>query len=324
VSDIEILDGAIPLWLEERGWKSPERILGGRNNRIFRVQGNEGAAALKVYYRGLGDSRDRFAAERAFYAVADQAGVSAPRWLDSDETLGISLLSWIEGRELSANSSLDDAYSAAAFLTGVNQGTAAEKGISFDASEARFSIADHVALLDARLELLEDSARGWPALADFVFSTLRPFARSAGERLMGSSAADFSAWGGRRILSPGDFGLHNALRQDDGRIVFFDFEYSGWDDPVKTAADIFLQPEKPVDWALLPDFCDGLGLWPGLEDRVRAWAPFFASKWAVILLGSAARSAARRREFAGESTDEAGIAAQIAKAGTVIRRGELV
>jgi Ser/Thr protein kinase RdoA (MazF antagonist) len=324
VSDIEILDGAILLWLEERGWKSPQRILGGRNNRIFKVSGNEGPAALKIYYRGPGDVRDRFAAERAFYAVVERVGVSAPRWLDSDEPLGISLLSWINGRELNANTSLDDVHSAAVFLTGVNQGTAAEKGVPFDASEARFSIADHVALLEERLELLEDAARGWPALADFVSSTLRPFARSAGERLMGSPDADFNAWGGRRILSPGDFGLHNALRQDNGRIVFFDFEYSGWDDPVKTVADIFLQPEKPVDWALLPDFCDGLDMRPGLEDRVRAWAPFFASKWAVILLGSAARSAARRREFAGESTDEAVIAAQIAKAGTVIRRGELV
>jgi hypothetical protein len=323
VSNVEILDGPISLWLEERGWGSPERILGGRNNRLFRVQGHEEPAALKIYYRGPGDSRDRFAAERAFYAVAERAEVPAPRWLDSNESLGISLLSWVEGRQLGANPSADDVRSAAAFLTQVNQGTEEEKGVSFEASEARFSTADHAALLEERLECLEDAAREWSALADFVASTLRPFARNVRGSLMGSPEADFSAWGGLRILSPGDFGLHNAMRQEDGRIVFFDFEYSGWDDPVKTVADIFLQPEKPVDWALLPNFCDTLSAWPGLEQRVRAWAPFFASKWAVILLGSAARNAARRRQFAGEITDEALIAAQISKAETVLRRGGL-
>ena len=40
-----------------------------------------------------------------------------------------------------------------------------------------------------------------------------------------------------RTLSPSDFGFHNALKRSDGRIVFLDFEYFGWDDPAKMTAE---------------------------------------------------------------------------------------
>src|SRR5439155_21002106 len=46
----------------------------------------------------------------------------------------------------------------------------------------------------------------------------------------------------QRTLSPSDFGFHNALRQADGRIIFLDFEYFGWDDPAKMIADFLLHP----------------------------------------------------------------------------------
>ncbi len=45
-----------------------------------------------------------------------------------------------------------------------------------------------------------------------------------------------------RSLVPSDFGFHNSLRRNDGSLVFVDFEYFGWDDPVKLTADILLHP----------------------------------------------------------------------------------
>ena len=46
-----------------------------------------------------------------------------------------------------------------------------------------------------------------------------------------------------RILSPSDFGLHNAVLQTNGSLCFYDFEYAGWDDPAKTIADFFARPK---------------------------------------------------------------------------------
>jgi len=44
-----------------------------------------------------------------------------------------------------------------------------------------------------------------------------------------------------QILSPSDFGFHNALLTKDG-LKFIDFEYFGWDDPVKLTCDFLLHP----------------------------------------------------------------------------------
>ena len=47
------------------------------------------------------------------------------------------------------------------------------------------------------------------------------------------------------ILSPSDFGFHNSLRRDK-KIIFFDFEYFGKDDPVKLVADFLLHPGMKI------------------------------------------------------------------------------
>ena len=306
------------------GWKakatpSPKGFQGGRNNRVFKVRGQGEPAALKIYYRGPEDTRDRFAAERAFYEIVAKRDVAAPQLLDCDEQLGVSLLSWIEGEPVGESIGDKEIGAVAGFLAGVNEPVPAEE-VPFTASEACFTTAEHFQLLEGRIAKLQKAASQAPILAHFLDAKLAPFVARVRRSLATNSKAEFRSMERRHIVSPGDFGLHNAMRGADGTIMFFDFEYSGWDDPVKTVADIFLQPEKPVDWKLLPGLCAELRAWPDLHDRVRVWLPFFAAKWAVILLGPAANDAAERRRFAGEEADAEAIERQIAKAGSVMER----
>ncbi|MDB3920167.1 hypothetical protein N9349_05380, partial [Candidatus Pelagibacter sp.] len=44
-----------------------------------------------------------------------------------------------------------------------------------------------------------------------------------------------------RILSPSDFGLHNTLSEKN-KLHFIDFEYFGWDDPIKLICDFVWHP----------------------------------------------------------------------------------
>ena len=44
-----------------------------------------------------------------------------------------------------------------------------------------------------------------------------------------------------QLLSPSDFGFHNAIQTKNG-LRFIDFEYFGWDDPVKLTSDFVLHP----------------------------------------------------------------------------------
>ena len=57
------------------------------------------------------------------------------------------------------------------------------------------------------------------------------------------------------VLSPSDFGFHNALLGPDGKLCFIDFEYAGWDDPAKLICDFFCQPQTPVPQAHLGFIC---------------------------------------------------------------------
>lgn len=322
LSKQEHLSDSVSNWLQDRGYTLSERVSGGRNNRMFKVRGAAGAAALKVYYRGANDNRDRFSAERACYSLAAKTGVAAPQWLDADEKLGVSLLGWIDGVPLGVEVGEAEVDAAVDFLVKLNRPSPSRADFPHKASEACFSVEEHLQLLHNRIEKAQQSAPASGALGDFFGVSLPAFFAQVRKTLPSKEKAEFRDAGHGALFSPGDFGLHNALRRDDGSIVFFDFEYSGWDDPVKTVADVFLQPEKPVDWKFLPRFCARLEDWPGLEERVRAWLPFFAAKWAVILLGPVAKDAAERRRFAGQDLETAAIERQIEKASKVLLRVE--
>src|SRR5208282_1028404 len=61
----------------------------------------------------------------------------------------------------------------------------------------------------------------------------------------------------RRTLSPSDFGFHNARRRADRSLIFYDFEYFGWDDPVKPVCDFVLHPGMTISDAQRRGFVSG-------------------------------------------------------------------
>src|SRR4029077_9202981 len=85
---------------------------------------------------------------------------------------------------------------------------------------------------------------------DFVTRDLLPGWRAVERELQARAAGRGIAIDARLpdeavILSPSDFGFHNAL-VDGGRVGFVDFEYAGRDDPAKLIGDFFNQVERPV------------------------------------------------------------------------------
>ncbi len=278
----------IETWLARQGWgdASLVPVVGGTNNSVFRVEAARGRALLKISKPRSHDQRDRFGAEKDFYDLLEERALpGAPRRYAFDESLGVAVYEWIDGSPLERDISVKDLGDAMDFLVSVQPD--AGSGMERVASEACFSWPEHRHLIESRLRVLQD---GTAEVASFVREELVPFWRVMAAKLDRVEAADFSSGGGQRILSPGDFGFHNALRRPGGEIVFFDFEYAGWDDPAKTVADIFLQPERPVDLVHWDAFCEELMERAGLDrqfpGRASALLPLFGVKWACILLGS--------------------------------------
>jgi hypothetical protein len=283
-------------------------LSGGANNQVYRVDIPGGAPlVLKRYFFSPQDPRDRFHSEKSFYdliARADLPGRTprAEAW-DREDRLG--LFSWIEGRRLAKSEvTLDAVEQALGFYLALNDPRCLAGGEGMpEASEACFDLGSHFACVERRLKRLEtmerESTAGREAYA-FVLRHLQPSFENYKEKHASAQKEKDSLSPDQRCLSPSDFGFHNALVQADGRIVFFDFEYAGWDDPAKFLCDFLCQPEIPIPESLAPRCLDLLcRSVPGgtTRERVSLLLPLYRLKWCCILLNEFLSREQNRRVF---------------------------
>ncbi len=298
-------------------------IPGGRggNNRLERVEAEDGRVfALKSYPASTGDSRDRLGTEFAALTFLKVHGVAeVPTALARDQDGRHGLYQWIEGAPVEAptESDIDAALAFTARLHGLRH---AEAAVALPwASEAATSGAELLRQVDARLERLRQVAQDHPGLGDLLECGVVPIM----QRCRNISAfSDLAAES--RTLSPADFGFHNALRRPDGSLVFLDFEYFGWDDPVKLAAEFPLHPGMSLGESLQARWRDGIARVyedvPGFAGRLAAFRPLLAVRWALIVLNEFLPERWERRRAAGESDIEAARARQLDKARTLLAR----
>lgn len=302
-----------------------EPIEGGANNRVYRVETPSGPALLKAYFRHPADPRDRLGTEFGFLAFAWDNGVrSVPRPLARDDGEGLGLYEWIEGRRLAETDvGLEAVQAAAALSEEVNRHRERPEAARLGpASEACFTLAAHLALVDRRLERL--TAVEEPEVRAFAVDELGRFWSRARADLLAAAAArgvdprrELSP--ADRCLSPGDFGFHNALARPSGEISFLDFEYAGWDDPAKMIANFFCMPELGAGMEHWEVFAAGAlaahGGSEAAEERARLVLPAHRARWACILLNEFLPTEGERRRFAfGAQEAERRKAEQLAKA----------
>jgi len=170
-----------------------------------------------------------------------------------------------------------------------------------------------------RQQRLLDAAADEPELVDFMARLREERDRRAPPNDVG--LADQLA-PQHRTLSPSDFGFHNALRDRSGHIVFLDFEYFGWDDPVKLTADFILHPGMMLDGAARRRFAAGMAELhasdPDSRQRLRRHLPLIALRWCLILLNEFLPGHWARRMIAGGSDRMAAKASQLAKAKSML------
>lgn len=287
----------------------------GANNRIHRVETNRGVVAVKEYFRHVDDPRDRLASETKFlrYANAVAPGFT-PALLAHDPALGLAAMEFVDGRRLSKGDVASEHIDAAlSFFEALNAPSARGCAQLDDASESSHSIDGQLAIIDARvarlaavepaeavdtdaLEFVGRLRLRWAELA----TAIRAVAVRDGLDRDGDDAA--------RCVSPSDFGFHNALVNDAGRVRFIDFEYAGWDDVAKTVGDFLAQPAVPV-----PDRFAASFLWRCsaiLPDPSRAAAraqllrPAYLVKWCCIALNVFLPVHMARRRFANPALEE--------------------
>jgi len=286
------------------------RTAAGRNNRTYVVTASDGRrAVLKSYYHRPGNVRERLEREFAFSTYCERFGIAAaPRPLARDDGANLGLYEFIDGEKLAPGDVAEEhVVQAVEFVRSLqrHRGTP-EWNRMRSATEACHNAQQYHDSVDERLSYLVMFDHSEPAderLEAYLDNFLSLW-HDHGFRAQGFARRNRDPLPlAERILSPSDFGFHNALCERDGRIRFFDFEYAGWDDPAKLLCDFFCQPDVPVPISFAPWVAEQIGQDVAkpeamLERAERMW-PLHRLKWSLIMLNEFFPKGAARRAFAG-------------------------
>ena len=300
--------------------------MGGGNNRVFRVRmADNNSFALKEYPQRINDTRDRLGAEFMALRFLERCGIgNVPKAIATDPIAGFALYEWIDGVAVS-NTTEADIDAVLAFTACLHKFRDAPGAGDLPlASEACLAPIEVIAQLGRRLERLNEVAGSEPRLAKFLADEYVPVAQSAEAwSRRGYMAAGWAfeqpVAPEERSLSPSDFGFHNTIRRGDGTLVFVDFEYFGWDDPAKLAADFLLHPGMRLPPSQYERFRSGIvqiySENGAFAARLALVYPLYGLRWCMILLNEFLPERWEARRRAGVHVDrDAATAGQMEKA----------
>ena len=297
---------------------SIERIYGGQNNRLYRLTCSNSMSYVAKFYPSIASTqygpneRDRLTAEFSSLLFLYERGVdSVPKPIVSDTAFGCAIYQYVEGQKISPSDiTKQDVDQAVSFLVNIRNLCKSEGSSQLPAAaEACFSLQGVIQNIDdrlARLQKVPSDGKRYQQLHSFLARDFIP----AFTEIRQWSQWTFESWGmsldqelslNERTLSPSDFGFHNALRRPNGQIMFLDFEYFGWDDPVKMISDFLIHPAMTLDDCLKNRFVDGIltGFQQNelLRKRLTVLYPLFGLKWCMIILNEFLPEKLARRNF---------------------------
>ena len=268
----------------------------GGNNRTYCIETSSARYVVKHYFQHKGDKRDRLQSEYAFLGYAEQAEVAAvPCSLAQDPQSGMALYEYIAGEAIqSGEIGQAEVDAAIMFFLALNEPTARKAAEKLpQASEAAFSLHEHLENTEHRIRQLqqivlvdEEDHKGaiviqsiatfWGEYRNRVLEAVNHL----GWRVDESIACD------QRCISPSDFGFHNAIRSQNDGLVFHDFEYFGWDDPVKLISDFSHHAAMSLSNQLEQLWFSGVSTIYGkhLLNRLSAAWPLYGLNWCLIIL----------------------------------------
>tara|TARA_B100000676_G_scaffold309401_1_gene372872 strand:- start:2066 stop:3055 length:990 start_codon:yes stop_codon:yes gene_type:complete len=299
---------------------SVKQLTGGRNNSVHLINTSTQNLVLKIFFHNKLDTRDRFTAETSFYAHCKSLNItSVPRLFAASREDQMLLLDFIVGRKLETSEiSKISLIKALNFLIEINSQSSLRSKIP-TASEGGFSLKKHIEMIEIRLGRLEKFVID-EAACDFIHTKLRPL----WNRLIRPIARHkiYNSGHTERCISPSDFGFHNCLAQPDGNLIFYDFEYAGWDDPAKLICDFFCQVEIPVPFIFLEFAIETLNFLAkekrDFSERTMLLLPAIKIKWCCLLLNEFLSSEEKRRRFAEQLNSPQRLTTQLRKANAVL------
>jgi hypothetical protein len=320
--------------LKEAGFESNIKAIDpihqGGNNQLYRVKNSTQDFVLKKYFQHPEDRRNRLSAEFSFLEFAHKITPQfIPKPFVKNDLEFTALFEFVDGIKIRSAKDIRNHHitACAEFISGLNQPSEKNALSLINASEACFSINDHLNTIDKRIGELAINSNLDNQL-DIILNKIQDqWLRIKEKALKECDALQISAEAilpiERRIISPSDFGFHNAIIQETGLIKFIDFEYSGWDDPAKLVGDFFGQVAIPVSANYLDDFIASCFKHPSFTEldanRIYLLMDSYKIKWCCIVLNIFLSKNLSRRLFSNPSLDIATLKlSQLSKATKIL------
>ena len=287
-----------------------EKIRGRGNSTVYRIHTIGGISyALKYYPDRRMDDRPRLETEFQTLGMLHEHGLkNVPRTIKKNIDLSLGLYEWIEGKKISipTDDDLDQVIAFTEKLVGLSKEMDG-KTLGM-ASEACFSARELTRQIEKRFLRLQKVSMNFQDLSRFLNDVFTPLWKQVKDESISlwpkeSRMKDLPRK--KQTLSPSDLGFHNCLKASNGSLTFLDFDYFGWDDPVKLTADFIWHPAMKLNIELKEKWRAAmLKLHSGdqyFEERLNAAMPLFGMRWALIVLNEFFPELAQKRRDADGS-----------------------
>lgn len=293
---------------------SYERIFGGGNNRLYKIVEGQKKAVAKFY---CDDKKDRAYRDVTLSQAISYCGItSIARILYSSIENNFAIFEYLDGKP-PQGVSFEHVLKAAEFIKAINcKEMRALIPDNLKASESFDSPHEHLKNVEHRVRLLLNISQSESINRDaliFVKTQVQPCLESIKKEISSFYSEPIDKF---RIVSPSDFGFHNAI-QVNSRLFFFDFEYGGWDDPTKMLVDFFSHPGFSLEDKWLSVFME-IAFEPAqvdiVKERLAIYMKVLRLKWICIILNEFKNDDISRRVWASDCDKEKRKKMQLEKA----------
>lgn len=219
----------------------------GINSMIIKILHPENElSALKIYPQFKDDKRNRLKNENILLKFFEFNEINnCPKLKYSDSENNFSLLSWIEGGKIK-NINEINLEKISDFFNSINNPKLKRlKNIPY-ASEANFSLKGTQELILQITNKKKFEITDLPFNIDFRNWFVNDFVNeivNTSRELEENYLYYDQNYKDQKIISQSDVGFHNILVKNK-KLFFIDFEYAGWDNPMKFISDWILQPDS--------------------------------------------------------------------------------
>ena len=291
----------------------------GGNSKVLCIQGAHQQWALKIYPPYAPNQRDRLDAESTIYQFLNRHHIAAiPTMRARDLNERWLIIDWISGIIPKTYTS-SDIEQAIAFIKEIRALSLQPDALALPlAAEACLSLSAILNQIQNRLKRLQSCAASSTTIVNqnmktFLIEQFEPTLKIIAMRALDGYLhhhldPSCTLPPINRSLIPADFGFHNTIRNENNALIFFDFDYFGWDEPVKLLADILWHPKMVLNSAQQTQFIEGVKAIYEEDARFKTrffyLYPLFGLRWVLILLNEFIPEFWQNRKHADENLSQ--------------------